>query len=158
MHDDAMTVDEKKLRTIAARADRVTRERRIAREGTIAERVIDARKEVNRLVERIRSADPGVRRIVLFGSLAKDSVKRVSFDIDLAVESDEYMRLLDIALDSDFKVDLVDLTFCSPYISAAIEQHGLELYRAGEERDPFSASQIFSYFFTKEIEIPMRTG
>ncbi|TVR62526.1 MAG: nucleotidyltransferase domain-containing protein [Spirochaetaceae bacterium] len=131
MDDDTIAINDQKLRAIAARADTITRERRIARERAIAERVADARREIDRLVEQFRAADPGVRRIVLFGSLAKGSVKRLSFDIDLAVESDEYMRLLDIALDSDFKVDLVDLTFCSQYIAIAIEQHGKELYRAG---------------------------
>lgn len=130
MNGDTATADERKLRAIAARADRITRERRNARERCITERVREARREIDRLVEQIRAADPGVRRIVLFGSLAKNEVKRPSFDIDIAVDSDEYMRLLDIALDSHFKVDLVDLGCCSRYVAAAVEQHGVELYRA----------------------------
>jgi len=92
-----------------------------------AERVRHARLEIDRLVAQIRAVDPDVRRIVLFGSLAKNSVKRPSFDIDLAVDSDHYTRLIDIALDSEFKVDLVDLACCSRYVAAAVEQHGVEL-------------------------------
>ncbi len=130
MDGDTATVDEQKLRAIAARANRITQERRIERERAINERVREARQEIDRLVGQIRDTDPGVRRIVLFGSIAKNDVKRLSFDIDLAVDSDKYMQLLDIALDSKFKVDLVDLACCSRYIAAAVEQHGVELYRA----------------------------
>ena len=130
MERDTATAHERRLQAIAARADRVTRERRQERERVIAERVRHARQEIDRLVAQIRSVDPDVRRIVLFGSLAKNSVKRPSFDIDLAVDSDHYTRLIDIADDSDFKVDLVDLACCSRYVAVAVEQHGVELYRA----------------------------
>ncbi len=44
------------------------------------------------------------------------------------------MRLLDIALDSDFKVDVVDLGCCSRYVAAAVEQHEGEVYRREYER------------------------
>ena len=130
MNGDTVAADEQKLRAIAARADRITRERRQARKRLTNDRVREARHEIDRLVEQIRAADPGVRRIVLFGSLARNEVKRPSFDIDIAVDSDKYMQLLDIALDSDFRVDLVDLGCCSRYVAAAVEQHGVELYRA----------------------------
>ena len=124
------THDEEKLKAIAERADRETRARRLERERALRERVGQAREEVARLVLEIQAADPGVRRIVLFGSLARNSVKRLSFDIDLAVDSDHHLRLTDVALESPFKVDLVDLTSCSEYVTEAVERDGVELYRA----------------------------
>ena len=124
------THDEEKLKAIAERADRETRARRLELERALRERVGQAREEVARLVREIHAADPGVRRIVLFGSLARNSVKRLSFDIDLAVDSDHYLLLTDVALESPFKVDLVDLTSCSEYVAETVERDGVELYRA----------------------------
>lgn len=85
---------------------------------------------MSRLVELFRSVDPKLRRVILFGSLARKNVKRLEFDIDIAVECDRFMDLLGIAMESDFKVDLIDLDTASPYIVRSVEREGVELYRA----------------------------
>ena len=95
-----------------------------------ARRVTAAKNETDRLVKSFRSTDPKLQRIVLFGSLARGNVKRLKFDIDLAVESSRYMDLLEIALDSEFKIDLIDLTTASRYIRRSVNREGAELFRA----------------------------
>ena len=67
---------------------------------------------------------------MLFGSLARGEVKRIDFDIDLAIDSDRYLDLLDVALASQFKVDLIDLPNASSYIRSAIDREGKEVFRA----------------------------
>lgn len=119
-----------KLRAIAARARRRAQGDRVERARLIEVRLREARAEIDRLVVAFRTCDPGLRRVVLFGSIARGRVKRPGFDIDLAVDSDRYGDLLDIALDSGFDVDLVDLTWCSDYVREAVERHGVEVFRA----------------------------
>ncbi|MFN8453803.1 MAG: nucleotidyltransferase domain-containing protein [Anaerolineae bacterium] len=66
----------------------------------------------------------------LFGSLARQTVRSPAFDIDLAVQSspDKFLLLVAAALESDFKVDMVDLTSASPSLSQFIAQDGIVLY------------------------------
>lgn len=104
--------------------------KRAARAARVQERKHQAQEEIERLVTLFRETDPALRRVVLFGSLATGRVRSEDFDIDLAVNSDRYMDLLGHAMDSQFKVDLVDLTAPASYIHAAIEREGKELYRA----------------------------
>lgn len=115
-----------------ARAINSRNRRKREREGEEQrERLALARAEVDRLVTEFQRVDPALRRVVLFGSLARDDAKSLDFDIDLAVDASRYLDLLGIALDSPFKVDLVDLSSASRYIVAAIERDGVEVYRAG---------------------------
>lgn len=66
--------------------------------------------------------------MVLFGSLATGEVGNRQPDVDLAVESSRYLRLVAIALDSRFKVDVVDLATARPAIRQAVARHGKVIY------------------------------
>ena len=90
--------------------------------------------EAHRLTKCFAEADPDLRKVVLFGSLATGNLGSREPDIDLAVDSPQYLRLVSIALDSRFKVDVVDLPNASPMISRAVEQHGRIMYEREHAR------------------------
>lgn len=123
---DAETLDS--LRRIA---DRIK-----SRAGTDAERQRQVREqrieaalaEAHRLVDAFRAEDPGLERVVLFGSLATGQIGNREPDIDLAVESSRYLRLVSIGLDSPFRVDVVDLATVRDSIRAAVDRDGKILY------------------------------
>ena len=94
----------------------------------IAERTIRALSEVEKLQAQFLKIDPDLKRLVLFGSLAEGRVNTLHFDIDLAVDSALYMKLLSRSLDSQFTVDLIDLNNVRPYILAEIEKYGKILH------------------------------
>jgi predicted nucleotidyltransferase len=96
-----------------------------------SERLDRARSEAERLAGAFRAADPRIDRVVLFGSVATGDIGNRDFDIDLAVSSAAYLRLVSIALDSDFRVDVVDLGNVRPAIREAIEREGKVLYAKG---------------------------
>ena len=106
-----------------ARADHVRQERRAA-----------GLAEAHRLTSRFVEVDPDLRKVVLFGSLATGDLGDRQPDIDLAVESPRYLRLVAVALDSPFRVDVVDLPNASPVISRAVEQHGRVMYERKDAR------------------------
>lgn len=120
----------KTIASIAARAKRINRRRRKQARAQLEDRIVRAKGEVTRLVEAFKCADPELRRIVLFGSLARGRVTNQQFDIDLAVDSPHFMDLLGLAIDSEFPVDLIDLTFCSDYVRSSVRREGLELFHA----------------------------
>ncbi len=122
--------DRKKILELAAAINERNRRQRIELERTLQKRKTAARAEVDRLVQQFRRTDPALRRVVLFGSLARDEVKRLDFDIDMAVDTERYSELLGPALESEFKVDLVDLRTASPYIRRSVERDGIEVHRA----------------------------
>jgi len=73
----------------------------------------------------------GAKRVVLFGSLARDEFGRWS-DIDLAAGgipvSDFYRAVAFVTgYSRTWSVDLVDVEDCSPTLRAAIEQEGVDL-------------------------------
>lgn len=107
----------------AERAPRVRAERRAA-----------GLAEAHRLAKRFAEIDPGLRKVVLFGSLATGDLRDRQPDVDLAVESPHYLRLVAVALDSPFKVDVIDLPNAGPVILRAIEQHGKVLYERENAR------------------------
>lgn len=123
--------ERRKVAELARSINAHNRAERSRRAALMTERLARARSEIERLVVEFRRADPDLRRVALFGSLARDSVRSPEFDIDLAVDSSRYMTLLGIALDSGFKVDLVDLSTASRYIRDAVDRDGVEIYRAG---------------------------
>jgi predicted nucleotidyltransferase len=96
----------------------------------IKNRVIQARQEIEALIERFLAIDPAVRRIVLFGSLVHEEVRNPHFDIDLAIDADQYYLLVAAAQDSVFRVDLVDLRNIRPAIGERIKTEGKVLYEA----------------------------
>ncbi len=99
-----------------------------------AERRAAGLAEARRLAKRFAEIDPGLRKVVLFGSLATGDLRGRQPDVDLAVESPHYLRLVAVALDSPFKVDVIDLPNASPVILRAIEQHGRVLYERENAR------------------------
>ena len=90
--------------------------------------------EAHRLTRCFAEADPDLRTVVLFGSLATGDLGNREPDVDLAVDSPRYLRLVSIALDSPFKVDIVDLPNASPVISRAVEHHGKVMYERESAR------------------------
>ena len=84
--------------------------------------------EAHRLALRFAEVDPELREVVLFGSLATGELGNRQPDIDLAVESSRYLRLVAIALDSPFKVDVVDLATARSAIRQAIARDGTVIY------------------------------
>jgi predicted nucleotidyltransferase len=74
----------------------------------------------------------GVRRVVLFGSLAHEAWFVPDSDVDLAVmglRTEDYWRAWRLAEDiiADRPVDLIDVETAVDSLRRAIERHGVEL-------------------------------
>lgn len=121
MHDEAVR---KMGRNFARRFRTAAKER----EREIEERQAVATAQIERLVGLFRDADPQLRAVVLFGSLAHGTPRSPHFDIDLAVDSNRYWELLGIALDQPIPVDLIDFPRASPHIRDRISAEGRYLY------------------------------
>lgn len=117
--DDSMEEYVRTRRRIMAEADR-------RRE----ERVEAARRLLPTLIEDFRRIDPGLRRVVLFGSLARNEVRSAHFDIDLAIDCspDRFLALVSRALDTPIDIDLVELARAPEYLSRAIDRDGEVLF------------------------------
>ncbi len=59
------------------------------------ERRQKAWKEIRALLQQFREIDPTVDRLIVFGSRARDDMKRTNFDIDIAVRSSKDLQLPD---------------------------------------------------------------
>ncbi len=94
----------------------------------IADKIKLALEEVRRLKEDFLKIDPKLEKIVLFGSLAENRINSIDFDIDIAVLSDKYYLLTARALESDFKVDVVDLDTVNKLIKENIIKNGKVVY------------------------------
>jgi predicted nucleotidyltransferase len=100
------------------------------REKRIAERAARARAFLPRLTAALREIDPEIEKIVLFGSLAKGTPKSEDFDIDIAVRSSRYLKIVSWALDQEWKIDVADLDSVDRTILHGIEQGGEALYES----------------------------
>ena len=76
----------------------------------------------------------GATRVVVFGSLARDTGFTPWSDIDLAVwgiePEDFYLAAgtaMDIGLEKDTRVDVIDSTDCGPDFLLDIEREGIDL-------------------------------
>lgn len=100
------------------------------KEKNISLKIVEAVAEVNYLVDRFLVIDPCIKRIVLFGSLARKDVSSIDFDIDIGVlcSKEKYLAIVAEALDSSFKVDVVDLEHIDNRIKSAIDRDGVILY------------------------------
>jgi predicted nucleotidyltransferase len=116
--------EDEKLAAIAANLNRLNK----LEDKRIKKKVREAHEEIQRLVIRFREIDPEIESIVLFGSLAEDSVLSIQFDIDLAVRSKKYLKLVSCGLNSSFPVDVVDIDHLAEPIRASIEKYGKVLY------------------------------
>ncbi len=86
-----------------------------------------AKKEALRLAGRIMAADAGVRRVLLYGSLAEEGPRRIGFDIDIALDGGDLFRALDAVDDSPFEVDIAILDRVPPHVRSRIEARGIVL-------------------------------
>lgn len=98
----------------------------------------DARKQraryealLPRIVDGILERDPHVARIVLFGSLAEQT-EGIVRDIDLAIESTEFIKISGWLLSLPEAIDVVDMNDLYPHIRDRVETKGRVLY---ERRD-----------------------
>lgn len=91
-------------------------------------RIDEALTEAKRLAALFTEKDPSLQKVVLFGSLAEETVRSEEFDIDLAVVSDDIIRLMNIAEDSRFPVDVADLERLPEPIRRRVEERGKILY------------------------------
>lgn len=108
-------------------ATAIRRKNEIADQQTRS-RIDQAEAEIDRLRKRFLDIDPDMEAMILFGSLATQSVRSIDFDVDIAVKSQHYLKLLAEALNSPFKVDLVDLDTIDKHIKQRIDQTGKLIY------------------------------
>ncbi len=101
-----------------------------AEQREIERRIETARTEIDKLLAQFLEIDPALQKVILFGSLARQTVRSADFDIDLAVQGspDKFLLLVGTVLDSDFKVDVVDLTSVSQNFRHFILTDGVVLY------------------------------
>lgn len=95
----------------------------------LLERRAAAEREGIRLAERLREADPNIRRIWGFGSVFEIS-RPFTFDsdIDLAIEGGDILTLYSVTEDSSFDVDLVDITESKDGFARMIRERGKLLF------------------------------
>ena len=102
--------------------------RNAQRQVRIEERAARARAFLPRIRDAFLEIDPDMRRLVLFGSLAKGLPNHEDFDIDVAVSSSRYLRLVAWALDQEWKVDVIDLDGIAGTFLEDIEDQAEVLY------------------------------
>ena len=121
--------EEAKLARIAARLNRQNK----LEAKLVKKRIYEAKEEVQRLVMRFLEIDSAIEKIVLFGSLAEDNISSSHFDIDLAVRSEQYLKLVSCGLTSAFRVDVVDLDHVTESIRISIEKYGKTIYEKNKK-------------------------
>ena len=84
-----------------------------------------ARGEAERLAAAILEKDSGVRRVILFGSVATGAARSEDFDIDLALDGGDVEAAMDLTEGSAFRVDLVSLTRVPEAMRRAILEKGI---------------------------------
>ena len=105
--------------------------RRLAEaEAKLKTRIGEAHREAHRLAREFAAADPALKKVILFGSLAEGRVRSEHFDIDLAVDSDRHLELVSIGLDSAFPVDVVELNTLPDAIRRRVIEKGEVLYES----------------------------
>jgi len=116
--------EEEKLARIAANLNRQNK----LEAKLVKQKIREAKEEVQRLIIQFLEIDPAIEKIVLFGSLAEDNVFSSHFDIDIAVRSEQFLKLVSCGLNSSFPVDVVDLDHVTAPIRASIEKYGKIIY------------------------------
>ena len=92
------------------------------------ERAAAAREEAARLAARIARADPAVRAVYLFGSLAAGTPRSVRFDIDLAIDGGDVYAAEAVAEESAFACDVVSLERLPDHVQTRIRSTGTVLF------------------------------
>jgi len=101
----------------------------------MAERRRRAVSEAQGIADRIAYADPAVSRVYLFGSVAKQTVRSLSFDIDIAVEGGDVDTAMDVAESSSFRVDILDLDHAPEHLRSSVFQQGVLLFDRQQDPD-----------------------
>lgn len=96
--------------------------------GQIEDRVKLARKELKKLRDDFLNIDGKMEKMICFGSLAKNNIESINFDIDIAVKSKKYYQLVSRAMKSEFKVDVIDLDSIHNKIKENIIKYGKVVY------------------------------
>lgn len=89
----------------------------------IEQRLTDAHTEAVRLIQALKET-AGCTDACLFGSVADRSVRRIDFDIDIAVWGGDILAAEEIADTSPFKVDIVQYEYAPKHL-----QHRIDGYR-----------------------------
>lgn len=111
------------------------RKRNARYQQSLGYRIQEARAFLPALVNAFLSIDPDIDKIVLFGFLARGEPRSLEFDIDVAVRSKRYLKLVSWTLDQKWKIDLVDLDELSDTFLVGVKKTGVVLYEKiiGEE-------------------------
>ena len=102
------------------------RERERIRESSRS--ALEAAREI---ADRIIRSDAGVKRVILFGSLAEGEPKNLDFDIDLALDGGDVYKAMEIAEEYPWKVDIADMRLIPDHVRARIEKSGKVLRERG---------------------------
>jgi predicted nucleotidyltransferase len=92
----------------------------------------DAFEEARRLAREMGTADPELRKVILFGSALPGRMFRSDSDVDLAVVGGHAACFERIADASTFHVDIVVLDDVRDGIKESILKEGLVLYEASK--------------------------
>ena len=109
---------------IEAAARRINTENRKEDEKTAVRRQA-AQAEARRMATEFRAQDASVSTIWCFGSTFDMSRPyRMDSDIDIAVEGGELLKLISIAENSSFSVDLIDISGSDDEFARLIRKYG----------------------------------
>lgn len=111
--------------------NRIRRENRLEEEHICRLHAL-AYAEAQRIAREMGKADPGLKKVILFGSTLPGREFRSNSDIDLAVIGGNRARLENVAASSSFSVDLLELNDARSAIIAGIEKEGVVLYATPE--------------------------
>ena len=97
-----------------------------AEKKRIEERTRKALEEAHHIAARLVD-EAAVEKVVLFGSLAENSVKNEPFDIDLAIWGGNWSMAQEISEESSFTVDIVEYENLPPHLKKRIDTRGRPL-------------------------------
>lgn len=97
----------------------------------IKNRIPRAFGEAMRLA-RLIVAEAGVEKVILFGSLAEDTIRNENFDIDLAIYGGHWFKAREIAEGSSFKVDVIEYDAAPIHVRKRIDKKGVILWPENE--------------------------
>jgi predicted nucleotidyltransferase len=103
------------------------RQRNEAEKLAMAEKREQAVAEARRLAVLIKAKVAGVEKVILFGSVAENSVRSVDFDIDLALLGGDVYLAEDVAADSSFRIDIADFNRLPDHLRSRILERGIVL-------------------------------
>lgn len=97
-------------------------------------RLQKAQTEAQRIISLL-IRDAGCIKAQLFGSVATGRVRNLDFDIDIAIWGGDGLTAQGIALNSDFKIDLVEYERAPDHVKWSIDRVGEDSLRGNQLRD-----------------------